>query len=63
MSTAEQAVIEDSDIQVLVAQAREAQAIFEASPDVLFVSSHQMPLYPGTGCGLKRCRPAATKRT
>jgi len=25
------------------------QAIFEASPDVLFVSSHQMPLYPGTG--------------
>ena len=25
------------------------QAIFEASPDVLYVSSHQMPLYPGTG--------------
>jgi acetoin utilization deacetylase AcuC-like enzyme len=25
------------------------QAIFEATPDVLFVSSHQMPLYPGTG--------------
>ena len=25
------------------------QAIFEASPEVLFVSSHQMPLYPGTG--------------
>jgi acetoin utilization deacetylase AcuC-like enzyme len=25
------------------------QAIFEESPDVLFVSSHQMPLYPGTG--------------
>jgi len=25
------------------------QAIFEGSPDVLFVSSHQMPLYPGTG--------------
>jgi acetoin utilization deacetylase AcuC-like enzyme len=25
------------------------QAIFAASPDVLFVSSHQMPLYPGTG--------------
>ena len=33
------------------------QAIFEHNPDVLFVSSHQMPLYPGsgrpeeTGCG------------
>jgi len=25
------------------------QAIFETSPEVLFVSSHQMPLYPGTG--------------
>ena len=25
------------------------QAIFESSPDILFVSSHQMPLYPGTG--------------
>jgi acetoin utilization deacetylase AcuC-like enzyme len=25
------------------------QAIFETTPDVLFVSSHQMPLYPGTG--------------
>ena len=25
------------------------QAIFEENPDVLFVSSHQMPLYPGTG--------------
>jgi len=25
------------------------QAIFEASPGVLYVSSHQMPLYPGTG--------------
>jgi len=25
------------------------QAIFEDSPDVLYVSSHQMPLYPGTG--------------
>jgi acetoin utilization deacetylase AcuC-like enzyme len=25
------------------------QAIFEKSPDVLYVSSHQMPLYPGTG--------------
>jgi acetoin utilization deacetylase AcuC-like enzyme len=25
------------------------QAIFEHSPEVLFVSSHQMPLYPGTG--------------
>lgn len=33
------------------------QAIFEADPSVLFISSHQMPLYPGsgyageTGCG------------
>lgn len=25
------------------------QAIFENSPNVLFVSSHQLPLYPGTG--------------
>lgn len=25
------------------------QAIFEQSPDVLYISSHQMPLYPGTG--------------
>jgi acetoin utilization deacetylase AcuC-like enzyme len=25
------------------------QSIFESTPDVLFVSSHQMPLYPGTG--------------
>jgi len=25
------------------------QAIFEQNPDVMFVSSHQMPLYPGTG--------------
>jgi acetoin utilization deacetylase AcuC-like enzyme len=25
------------------------QAIFEQSPDVLYVSSHQAPLYPGTG--------------
>ncbi len=25
------------------------QAIFETSPEVLFVSSHQFPLYPGTG--------------
>lgn len=25
------------------------QAIFEGSPEVLFVSSHQMPLYPGSG--------------
>ena len=25
------------------------QAIFEASPEVLYISSHQMPLYPGTG--------------
>ncbi len=25
------------------------QEIFEASPEVLFISSHQFPLYPGTG--------------
>jgi acetoin utilization deacetylase AcuC-like enzyme len=25
------------------------QAIFEANPDVMFISSHQQPLYPGTG--------------
>ena len=25
------------------------QAVFENSPDVLFVSSHQVPLFPGTG--------------
>lgn len=25
------------------------QAVFEHNPDVMFVSSHQMPLYPGTG--------------
>jgi len=25
------------------------QAVFEENPDVLFVSSHQIPLYPGTG--------------
>jgi len=25
------------------------QAIFEQSPEVLFISSHQIPLYPGTG--------------
>ena len=25
------------------------QAVFDQNPDVLFISSHQMPLYPGTG--------------
>ena len=25
------------------------QAVFEQNPDVMYVSSHQMPLYPGTG--------------
>jgi acetoin utilization deacetylase AcuC-like enzyme len=25
------------------------QAIFESAPEVLYVSSHQLPLYPGTG--------------
>jgi acetoin utilization deacetylase AcuC-like enzyme len=27
------------------------QAIFEESPEVLYISSHQMPLYPGSGYG------------
>lgn len=30
------------------------QAIFEADPRVLYVSSHQMPLYPGTGAAHER---------
>jgi len=30
------------------------QAIFEASPEVLYVSSHQHPLYPGTGLSEER---------
>jgi len=30
------------------------QAIFEGSPDVLYVSSHQHPLYPGTGLAEER---------
>ena len=25
------------------------QAVFEQNPDVMYISSHQMPLYPGTG--------------
>ena len=25
------------------------QAVFEQNPDVMFISSHQQPLYPGTG--------------
>lgn len=30
------------------------QAIFESDPRVLYVSSHQMPLYPGTGAASER---------
>jgi len=30
------------------------QALFAESPDVLYVSSHQMPLYPGTGSAEER---------
>jgi len=30
------------------------QAIFEGSPDVLYLSSHQHPLYPGTGLAEER---------
>ncbi len=26
-----------------------SQAVFETSPDVMYISSHQIPLYPGTG--------------
>ena len=29
--------------------AMETQAIFEQTPEVFYVSSHQMPLYPGSG--------------
>jgi acetoin utilization deacetylase AcuC-like enzyme len=42
---AERVAIVDFDVH----HGNGTQAIFEASPEVLFVSSHQMPLYPGTG--------------
>jgi len=42
---AERVAIVDFDVH----HGNGTQSIFEQSPDVLFVSSHQMPLYPGTG--------------
>lgn len=53
MQAAERVAIVDFDVH----HGNGTQAIFEDSPEVLFVSSHQMPLYPGsgypdeTGCG------------
>lgn len=45
MKYAERVAILDFDVH----HGNGTQAIFESSPEVLFVSSHQMPLYPGTG--------------
>ncbi len=45
MQLAEKVAIIDFDVH----HGNGTQAIFESSPEVLFVSSHQMPLYPGTG--------------
>jgi acetoin utilization deacetylase AcuC-like enzyme len=45
MQMAEKVAIIDFDVH----HGNGTQAIFESSPEVLFVSSHQMPLYPGTG--------------
>lgn len=42
---AEKVAIVDFDVH----HGNGTQAIFEESPEVLFVSSHQMPLYPGSG--------------
>jgi acetoin utilization deacetylase AcuC-like enzyme len=42
---AERVAIVDFDVH----HGNGTQAIFETNRDVLFVSSHQMPLYPGTG--------------
>jgi acetoin utilization deacetylase AcuC-like enzyme len=42
---AERVAIVDFDVH----HGNGTQAIFEEDPEVLFVSSHQMPLYPGTG--------------
>jgi len=53
MNYAERVAIIDIDVH----HGNGTQAIFESSPEVLFVSSHQMPGYPGsgypdeTGCG------------
>jgi acetoin utilization deacetylase AcuC-like enzyme len=32
------------------------QDMFYADPRILYVSTHQSPLYPGTGCCVRRCR-------
>ena len=45
MGYAERVAILDFDVH----HGNGTQAIFEESPEVLFVSSHQMPLYPGSG--------------
>jgi len=45
MNYAERVAILDFDVH----HGNGTQHIFESSPEVLFVSSHQMPLYPGTG--------------
>ncbi|MEJ2401130.1 MAG: histone deacetylase family protein [Xanthomonadales bacterium] len=42
---AERVAIVDFDVH----HGNGTQSIFESTPNVLFVSSHQMPLYPGTG--------------
>jgi acetoin utilization deacetylase AcuC-like enzyme len=42
---AERVVILDFDVH----HGNGSQAIFEDSPDVMYISSHQAPLYPGTG--------------
>jgi len=52
-TAAERVAIVDFDVH----HGNGTQAIFEDSPEVMYVSSHQMPLYPGsgqieeTGCG------------
>jgi acetoin utilization deacetylase AcuC-like enzyme len=44
-SSVEKIAIVDFDVH----HGNGTQAIFEQNPDVMFVSSHQQPLYPGTG--------------
>jgi acetoin utilization deacetylase AcuC-like enzyme len=44
-SSVEKIAIVDFDVH----HGNGTQAIFEQNPDVMFVSSHQKPLYPGTG--------------
>src|SRR5207249_11425587 len=39
------------------------QHIFEADPDVLYVSTHQYPYYPGTGAAEEVGQGAAAGRT